>query len=157
MTKENFAIVSNEDDLKWKMTSNGRLPQISKVKYLSNYWSDVPQILNLGLYDQRELCKCFKWRRPQMEDDRKRKTTSNIKSVISQQLLVGSSPNFKLRFIWPKRTLQMCQMKTTSKEDDLKWKTTSNIKSEISEQNPVGSSSNRKRKLSWPNKTLQMF
>jgi hypothetical protein len=60
MTKENFAIVSNEDDLKWKMTSNGRLPQISKVKYLSNYWSDVPQILNLGLYDQRELCKCFK-------------------------------------------------------------------------------------------------
>jgi hypothetical protein len=60
MTKENFANVSNEDDLKWKMTSNGRLSQISKVKYLSNYWSDLPQILNLGLYDQRELCKCFK-------------------------------------------------------------------------------------------------
>ena len=60
MTKENYANVSNEDNLKWKMTSIGRLPQISKVKYLSNYWSDVPQILNLGLYDQRELCKCFK-------------------------------------------------------------------------------------------------
>jgi hypothetical protein len=118
MTKENFANVSNEDDLKWKMTSNGRLSQISKVKYLSNYWSDLPQILNLGLYDQRELCKCFKWRRPQMEDDRKWKTTSNIKSVISQQLLVGSSPNFKLRLLCPKRTLQMFQMKTTS---DGRW------------------------------------
>jgi hypothetical protein len=42
MTKENFANVSKEDDLKWKMTSNerllkwkmtsnGKLPQISKV------------------------------------------------------------------------------------------------------------------------------
>ena len=60
MTKENFANVSNEDNLKWKMTSYGRLPQISKVEYLSNYWSDLPQILNLGQYDQRELCKCFK-------------------------------------------------------------------------------------------------
>jgi hypothetical protein len=60
MTKENFANVPNEDNLKWKMTSNGRLPQISKVKYLINYWSDLPRILNLGCYDQRELCKCFK-------------------------------------------------------------------------------------------------
>ena len=59
MTKEKFANVSNEDDLKWKMTSNGRLPQISKVKYLSNYWSDLPQILNLDLCDQTKLYKCF--------------------------------------------------------------------------------------------------
>ena len=116
MTKVNFPNVSNEDDLKWKTTSNGRLPQISKVKYLSNHWSDLPQILNLGLYDQRELCKCFKWRRPHMEDDLKWKTTSDIKSEISQQLLVGSSPNFKLRLIWPKQTFQMFQMKTTSNE-----------------------------------------
>ena len=93
-----------------KTTSNGRLPHISKVKYLSNYWLDLPQILNLGLYDQRELCKCFKWRRPQMEDDLKWKTTSNVKSEISQQPLVGSSPNFKLRHMWLKQTLQMCQM-----------------------------------------------
>jgi hypothetical protein len=34
-----------------------------------------------------------------MEDDLKWKITSNIKSEISQQLLVGSSPNFKLRLI----------------------------------------------------------
>jgi hypothetical protein len=98
-----------------------------------------------------------------MEDDLKWKTTSNIKSEISQQLLVGSSPNFKLRPIWPKRTLQMFQMKTTSNgrwpqmEDDLKWKTTSNIKSEISQQLLVGYSPNFKLRLLWPKRTLQMF
>ena len=60
MTKENFANVSNEDDLKWKRTSNGRLPQISKVKYLSNFSLDLPQILNLGLFDQTKRYECFK-------------------------------------------------------------------------------------------------
>ncbi len=44
--------VSNEDNLKWKMTSNGRQPTIVKFEYLSNHWSDLPQTLNLGLYDQ---------------------------------------------------------------------------------------------------------
>jgi hypothetical protein len=58
MTKANFTNVSKEDELKWKMTSNGRLPQISKVKYLSNYWSVLPQILDLALYDQSKLYKC---------------------------------------------------------------------------------------------------
>jgi hypothetical protein len=47
-----------EDDLKWKTTSNGRWPQmednlkILKVEYLSNHWSDLPQILNLSSGDQ---------------------------------------------------------------------------------------------------------
>ena len=114
MTKSNFNNVSNEDNLQWKTTSTGRLPQISKVKYLSNYWSNLPHLLNLDLYDQSKLYKRFKWRRPPMEDDRKWKTTSNIKSKISQQLLAKSFPNFKLRVMWPKRTLQMFEMKTTS-------------------------------------------
>ena len=77
MIKANFTNVSNEDGRKWKMTSNGRLPQISKVKYLSNYQSDLPQILDLGLYDQSKLYEFFKRRRPQMEDDLKWKTTSS--------------------------------------------------------------------------------
>ncbi len=47
--------ISNKDDLKWKMTSNGRLPKIAKFEYLSNHWSDLSQILNLGLYDQANL------------------------------------------------------------------------------------------------------
>ena len=49
--------VSNKDKHIWKMTSNGILPQISKVKYLSNYWPDLRQILDLGLYDQSKLYK----------------------------------------------------------------------------------------------------
>jgi hypothetical protein len=60
MIKANFTDVSNEDGRKWKMTSNGRLPQISKVKYLSNYWSDLPQILSLGSFGQSKLYKCSK-------------------------------------------------------------------------------------------------
>jgi hypothetical protein len=60
--KANFANVSNEHTLVWKTSSNWRLPQISKVKYLSNYWSDLPQILNLDLCDQTKFFKCFKWR-----------------------------------------------------------------------------------------------
>ena len=65
MIKAKFANVSNEDDLQWKRTSDGILPQISKVKYLSK---------NLGLCDQSKLYKCVKMnitsngRRPQMED-----------------------------------------------------------------------------------------
>ena len=31
MTKENFVNVSNKYDLKWKMTSNGRLPHPEEV------------------------------------------------------------------------------------------------------------------------------
>ena len=73
-----------EDDLQWKMTSKGRLPQKSKMKYLSNYWSDLPQNLNSGLCDQTKLYEYFKWRWPTMEDDLKWKTTSNIKSEISK-------------------------------------------------------------------------
>ena len=48
MTKENYANVSNEDDLKWKMTANGRLPKISKVIYLSKTRLDLPQIGNVS-------------------------------------------------------------------------------------------------------------
>ena len=47
-----------KDDLRWKTTSNGRQPQmeddleILKVEYLSNHWSDFPQISNLNSGDQ---------------------------------------------------------------------------------------------------------
>ena len=60
MTKANLSNVLNEDDFKWKMTSNGRLPQLLKVEYLCNYWSDLSQILNLGFYDQGKPFKGFK-------------------------------------------------------------------------------------------------
>jgi hypothetical protein len=60
MTKANFTNVSNKDDLEWKRTSDRRLPHISKLKYPRNDWPDLPQSLNLGLYDQSQLYKCFK-------------------------------------------------------------------------------------------------
>jgi hypothetical protein len=70
------------------------------VKHLSNYWSDLPHILNSDLFDQTKLYECFKWRWPPIEDNLNLKTTSNIKSEISQRLLVRSSSNLKLRLMW---------------------------------------------------------
>jgi hypothetical protein len=63
-----------EDDIQWKMTSNGRLPQMSTVNYLKNYWPDLSQISNLGLCDQKQTLQIFQMKmtsngkRPQMED-----------------------------------------------------------------------------------------
>jgi hypothetical protein len=36
-----FSKYWTEDNLQWKKTSNGRRPQILKLKYLSNYWLDL--------------------------------------------------------------------------------------------------------------------
>ena len=176
------------------MTSNGRLPQkeddlkILNVEYLSNHWSDLPQIFKLSLGDQTKVKKCFKWRQTPMEDDFQWKTLSIgrwpqiIKSGISQQPLIRSSSNFKLKLREPNK--KMLQMKTTSirrqpqMEDDLKilnmeylsnhWsdllqifnlssKATSNIKSGISQQPLVWSSSNFKLKLRWTNQNKKCF
>ena len=52
MTKVNYKSASDEEDLQM---NNGRRPQILKVEYLSNHWSDLHQILNLSLYDQTKL------------------------------------------------------------------------------------------------------
>ena len=51
----NVQNISNEDDPKWNMTSNGRLPKTAKFEYLSNHWSNLPQNLNLDLHDQTKL------------------------------------------------------------------------------------------------------
>ena len=54
-----------------KTTFNGRRLQLSKVKNLSNYWSDLPQFQNRCLSDQTEYYKFLKWRLPPMEDSLK--------------------------------------------------------------------------------------
>ena len=41
--------------IKRKMNSNGRRPPILKVKYLSNHWSNIHRILNFSLCDQTKL------------------------------------------------------------------------------------------------------
>ena len=45
--------------------------KILKVEYLSNHWSDFPQILNLSLGDQTKIKNAHK------ENDLQWKTTSN--------------------------------------------------------------------------------
>ena len=127
MTKANLTNVSNEDYLKWKTTFNGKPPQIWKVIYLSNYRLDLSQVLDLSSCDQTKLFKCVKWRWPQMEDNLKWKMTSNIKRDISQQPLVGSFPNFKLKLIWP--NVDYLQWKTP-----IKRKRPQTLKRDISQQ-----------------------
>ena len=64
-----------------------------------------------------------------MEDDLKRKMTSKYESRISQQPLVGSYSNLKLKLMGSNQSVQRYEMKTTSNgrrpptEEDLKiWK-----------------------------------
>jgi hypothetical protein len=105
---------------KMKPTSHGRQPKFEDdlkiliVEYLSNHWSDLAQILNLSLYDQSKVYKCMKWRWPPMEDDLNKRQPQNIDSGISQQPLIGSCSNVKLKLIWPNQSLQMLKTMMSS-------------------------------------------
>ena len=59
MTKPNTTNVGNEDDLQWKTTFIIEQPQILKVLYLSNHWSDISQIKNLSLCDQTKVMTTY--------------------------------------------------------------------------------------------------
>ena len=48
-----------------------RQPQILKVEYLSNHWSDLTLILNLTVWKPSMEDKSFKWRWHPMEEDLK--------------------------------------------------------------------------------------
>ena len=127
MIKANFTNVSNEDKHKWKMTSNGRLPQISKVKYLSNYWSDLPQIFKLRLIWLKQTLQIFQM-----------KTTSNgrLPQISKVKYLsiywLNRTQNLNFGFYNQSKLYKCFKWRWPSMEDDLKWKTTSNIKSVIS-------------------------
>jgi hypothetical protein len=84
-TKANATNFSNEDDLQWKTTSNGRLTQISKVKQTT-----TGQILHNVLTKPN-------FTNVSITDNLQRMTTSNMKSEISQQNPVGSSSNQKCK------------------------------------------------------------
>jgi hypothetical protein len=79
--------------------------KILKVEYLSNHLLDHNQILSLSLDDQTIFYKTFKCRRPPMEDNLQRKTTSNGRQTPMEDDLKWRRPLM---------------------EDDLQWKTTSN-------------------------------
>jgi hypothetical protein len=59
-----------------------------EVEYLGNHLLDHSQILSLSLHDKTIFCKYFEGRQPQ-----------NIKIGISQQPLIASYLNFKLKLI----------------------------------------------------------
>ena len=111
----------NQKYLKWRRPPMEDDLKILKVEYLSNHWSDLPQILNWSSGDQIKIKNAWNGRRPPMEDDlhSNRRRPQNIKSWISQQPLIGSSSNFKLKLRGPN------QNQNAWNEDDLQWKTTS--------------------------------
>ena len=103
-----------EDDLK-----------IVKVKYLSNHWSDFPQISNLSWGDQTKI------KNPQNEYDLQWKTTSNGRGPPMEEDLKILKVEF-LSNHWSDFTqiLNLSlgdQTKITNawKEDDHQWKKTS--------------------------------
>ena len=109
-----------------KMTSNGsRLImvkdlKISKVEYLSNHWSDVPQISNLSTGDQSKIKKYIKWRRPLWKTANNGRRPQNNKSWISQQPLIGFLINFKLKLRGPNQNQTCLKQKRPLMEDDHK-------------------------------------
>ena len=141
-----------EVDLQWKTTSNRRGPP----------WKNT---------SNRRI--------PPMEEYLQWKNTSNgrwpqnIKSVISQQLLIGSFSNLKLKHRGPNQNWKLLTMKTTSNGSwpqnikveylsnhlldlpqllnlslgDLRWKQPHSIKSDISQQPLIISSSKLKLNL----------
>ena len=88
------------------------------------------------------------------ENDLQWKKTSKqyVKSWISQQPLIRSYSNFKLKIRLANTSIQMLQMKTT-----FTGRITQNIKIEISQQPLIGSSLNFILKLRWPNWSLQIL
>ena len=93
-----------------KMTSNGRRPpteddlKIWKVEYINNHWSDLTQILNWSYSVQRY----------QMKTTSNGRQPQNMKRGISQQPLVGSYSNLKLKLLGSNQGVQRYQMRTTS-------------------------------------------
>jgi hypothetical protein len=75
-----------------------------------------------------------------MEDDPNGRQPQNIKCKISQQPLVGSYPNFKLKLIGPNQSLQKFKI-----EDDINGRRSQNIKCRIPQQLMFGSYPNFKR------------
>ena len=88
--------------------------KILKVEYLSNHWSDFPQILNLSLGDQTKIKNAWN------EDDLHGRWPQNIKSWISQQPLIGFSSNLKLKLRGTNPYKKYSTQRQAPVKDDLK-------------------------------------
>ena len=134
--------VSNEDDLKWKETSNGKWPQnmrirISQPRMVGSYSNLKLKLMGMNQSTQRHQMKMTsngRWL--QMEDDLKWKMTSNgrwpqnMRSRIYQPPPVGSYSYLKLEVRGRDKTVYTYGIKQNCtkiwNENDLKWKTPSN-------------------------------
>jgi hypothetical protein len=86
------------------------------MEYLSEHWTDLPQILNLSLEDQTEIKKII----VEMKTTSNGRRPQNIKSWISQQPLIRSSSNFKLMLRRPNKDIKYSKWRQPPLEDDLK-------------------------------------
>ena len=85
-----------------------------------------------------------------IEDDPYGRRPQNIKTIIGQQPLVRSYPNFKLKIRGKNQSLQKLYI-----EDHPNGRRPQNIKSRISQKPLVGSYPNIKLKLRGPNQSLE--
>ena len=93
--------------------------KIFKVEYLSNHWLKLAQILNLSLYDQTKVTNTLNaddhlWKMTLI-----RRKPQNIDSGISQQPLIGSCSNCKLKLMWPNKSEKYTKLRWPLMEDDL--------------------------------------
>jgi hypothetical protein len=144
------------------ITIHGRWPKLENslkiliVEYITNHWLDLAQIFILGLYDQTKDYKNIYWRWPPWNTSLIGRQPQNSDCVISQQPLIASFSNFKLKLMWPNQIEEKNKMKMTVHERRNKiGRQPQNIDSGISPQSLIGSCSNVKLELMWPNQRLQ--
>jgi hypothetical protein len=93
--------------------------------FLSNHWSNLTQIWNLNYGIKPECTKVSNEEGLQWKTTSSGRWPQNMKIRISQQPLVGSYSNLKLKLLGSNQSEQTYQMKTTSSgrrpltEDDL--------------------------------------
>ena len=100
--------------MKWRRPQMEDDLKMLKVEYLSNHSSDPPQILNLRSGDQTKI------KMLDMKTTSNGRRPQNIKSWISQQPLIGSSSNFKLKLRGPNKNNKCLKWRRPPMEDDIK-------------------------------------
>ena len=106
----------NQKYLKWRWSLMEDTLKVLKVEYISNHWSNLPQIVNLISGDQFWIKNAWN------DDDLQWKTTSKYQSCISQQPLIGSSWNFKLKLREPNKKYKMKTPLKLGRDQSINWK-----------------------------------
>jgi hypothetical protein len=113
-SSQNFrGINQNQKCLKWRGPQMEDDIKISKVEYLRNHWSDLPQILNLISGDQT-------WKMLEMKTTSNGRRPGNMKRWISQQPLIESSSNLNFKLRGPHQNQNCSKWRRPPIEDELK-------------------------------------